>query len=54
MGTVGVRALRLELAAWLDKAADGEPVTITRHGRPTAVLDRYDDEERTSDEHDDE
>jgi prevent-host-death family protein len=42
--TVSVRELRADLAACLDRAADGEPVTITRHGHPAAVLEPYDDE----------
>lgn len=35
---VGVRQARAELPTLLDAVAAGEPVTITRHGRPVAAL----------------
>lgn len=35
---VGVRQARAELPTLLDDVAAGEPVTITRHGRPVAAL----------------
>jgi prevent-host-death family protein len=35
---VNVKALRADLRAWLDRAADGHHVTILRSGSPTAVL----------------
>jgi prevent-host-death family protein len=35
---VSVKQFRADLRAWLDRAADGHHVTITRAGSPTAVL----------------
>lgn len=35
---VGVRELRGNLAAWLDRAAAGEDIVITERGRPKARL----------------
>ncbi|MGI8426666.1 MAG: type II toxin-antitoxin system Phd/YefM family antitoxin [Actinomycetota bacterium] len=42
MKTVAVSAARAELPALLDRVTSGEEVTITRHGRPVAVLVRPD------------
>jgi len=36
--TVGVRDLKQHLSAFLDRAANGERITITERGRPKAVL----------------
>lgn len=38
MERMGVRELRTNLAAVVDRAADGERVVITVHGRPVAQL----------------
>jgi len=35
---VGVRELRENLAAWLDRAAAGEEIVITERGKPKARL----------------
>ena len=37
-GTVGVVEAKTHLAALLDRVAQGEKITITRHGIPAAVL----------------
>lgn len=36
--TVGVRELKNQLSAYLDRVKAGEEVTITEHGRPIARL----------------
>jgi prevent-host-death family protein len=35
---VGVRELRNHLSRYLDKAREGEEITVTAHGRPIARL----------------
>jgi antitoxin (DNA-binding transcriptional repressor) of toxin-antitoxin stability system len=42
MGTMTVSEARAALPEVLDRVADGEEVTITRHGRPVAVMVRPD------------
>jgi antitoxin (DNA-binding transcriptional repressor) of toxin-antitoxin stability system len=42
MGTMTVSEARAALPEVLDRVADGEEVTITRHGRPVAVVVRPD------------
>lgn len=38
MAEVGVRELKAELSAWLDRVAAGERVTVTNRGRPVATI----------------
>jgi prevent-host-death family protein len=38
METVGASEAKTHLAALLDRVANGEKVTITRHGVPAAIL----------------
>lgn len=38
MQTVQIRDAKAKFAALVDAAEHGEPTTITRHGRPAAVL----------------
>lgn len=38
MATVGVYEAKTHLPKLLDRVADGEEITITRHGTPVAVL----------------
>ncbi|WJH40289.1 type II toxin-antitoxin system Phd/YefM family antitoxin [Aliirhizobium terrae] len=38
MATISLKNAKAELSAMVDKASAGEFVTITRHGKPTAVL----------------
>ena len=38
MDTVGTSEAKTHLAALLDRVANGEKVTITRHGVPAAIL----------------
>ena len=52
---VGVRDLRENLAAWLDRAAAGEEIVVTERGRPKArlspaesILDRLEREGKIS------
>jgi len=35
---VGVRDLKAHLSDYLDRAEEGETITVTAHGRPKAVL----------------
>ena len=35
---VGVRELKQHLSAYLERAADGERIQVTEHGRPKAML----------------
>jgi prevent-host-death family protein len=35
---VNVRQFRADLRAWLDRAADGHHITVTRSDQPVAVL----------------
>ena len=42
MGTMTISEARAALPEVLDRVADGEEVTITRHGRPVAVVVRPD------------
>jgi antitoxin (DNA-binding transcriptional repressor) of toxin-antitoxin stability system len=42
MGTMTVSEARAALPEVLDRVAEGEEVTITRHGRPVAVVVRPD------------
>lgn len=37
-GIVGMRQLRVDLAALIDRAADGEAITVTRDGVPVAAI----------------
>lgn len=36
--TVGVRELKANLSAWLERAANGETIRVTDRGRPKALL----------------
>ncbi len=36
--TVGVRELKQHLSAYLERAARGERIEVTEHGRPKALL----------------
>ena len=38
MASIGVRALKARLSELLKRAAAGERVTITNHGRPVAIV----------------
>ena len=38
MAVVGVRDLRENLSAWLDRASAGEQIVITDRGKPKALL----------------
>lgn len=40
MGTVNATEARASLPELLDRVGEGEEITITRHGRPVAVLVR--------------
>ena len=42
MQTVGAYEAKTNLSALLDKASEGEIITITRHGKPVAELSRID------------
>ena len=42
MGTINVSDARASLPELLDRVGDGEEITITRHGKPVAVLVRPD------------
>ena len=46
MSAVSIAEARNTLARLIHKAEDGEPVHITRHGRPVAVLVSRDEYER--------
>jgi antitoxin (DNA-binding transcriptional repressor) of toxin-antitoxin stability system len=46
MITVGAYEAKTHLSSLLDRVAEGETVTITRHGHPVAVLRRAGDEHR--------
>ena len=35
---VGVREFRRDLSRWLARAADGDRVLVTRHGRPDVIV----------------
>jgi prevent-host-death family protein len=50
MITVGSYEAKTHLAALLDKVAQGERVTITRHGVPVAVLEPVDSSTKMSPE----
>ncbi|MCX6022553.1 MAG: type II toxin-antitoxin system prevent-host-death family antitoxin [Chloroflexi bacterium] len=41
MRSVGVYEAKTHLASLLDQVAQGESITITRHGQPVAVLTPY-------------
>lgn len=38
MSDVGVRELKARLSEYLDRAARGEIIRVTEHGRPKAIL----------------
>ena len=38
MATVGVRELKAHLSDYLERAANGEDITVTRRGKPTVVI----------------
>jgi prevent-host-death family protein len=40
MGTINATEARASLPELLDRVGDGEEITITRHGKPVAVLVR--------------
>jgi prevent-host-death family protein len=44
MAMVGVREFRSRLSHWLDRAAAGEEVIVTEHGRPRARVTAVDAE----------
>lgn len=44
--TVSIAKAKARLAKWVRTAEDGEPVIITRHGKPVAALVRVEDVER--------
>ena len=46
MKTVQVRAAKANFSALVEAAAHGRPTTITRHGRPAAVLVSVEDARR--------
>ena len=48
MSTVSIAEARNTLTRLIHKAEDGEPVHITRHGKPVAVLVSSDEYERLS------
>ena len=53
MNTVQVRDAKASLSALIEAAERGEPTTITRHGRPAAVLVSVADAEKLYDARDD-
>ena len=46
MNTVQVRDAKATLSSLIEAAERGEPTTITRHGKPAAVLVSVDDAQR--------
>jgi len=43
--TVGVRELKNQLSAYLERAKAGEEITVTQHGRPIARLTTIGDDD---------
>jgi prevent-host-death family protein len=50
MKTIGAFEAKTHLSGLLDQAAAGERITITRQGRPVAVLVPFEDEPRMTPE----
>lgn len=48
MNEIQLRTAKATLSAVIDKARDGEPSVITRHGKPEAVVVRFEDRKRLS------
>jgi len=48
MGTVGVRELKNRLSEHLRRLEEGETITVTRRGKPVAVMTRVEGEDRLS------
>lgn len=38
---VGIKELRADLSAWLDRVRDGAQIIVTSHGKPVARLNPY-------------
>lgn len=38
MVTVGIRELKSQIAAFVERAEGGEPIVVSRHGKPVAVM----------------
>jgi len=49
MQEIQLRDAKATLSAVIDKAAHGEPVIITRHGKPTAVIIGFQEWQRLAD-----
>jgi prevent-host-death family protein len=43
MQTVSIATAKAMLSRWIRAAEDGQPIVITRHGRPVAALVRAED-----------
>ena len=51
MNEIQLRTAKATLSAVVDKARDGEPSVITRHGRPEAVVVGFQEWQRLSNYH---